>query len=56
MSKEKLSILIPNAVALAMGVASVVLLILGKSQETVIPLLAIAVLSLAFVGINNMNK
>ncbi|MBR9701304.1 hypothetical protein GOV13_00090 [Candidatus Pacearchaeota archaeon] len=53
MSKENLTKLIPSAIALAMGVASFVLLILNESQDTIITLLAIAVLCLGFVGIIN---
>ncbi len=56
MNKNKLKILIPNAVALAMGATSIVLLTLKESQETVPILLSIAVFCLAYVGIKNMNK
>jgi hypothetical protein len=56
MKDIKLETLIPNAVALAMGVVSIVLTILKESQETIITLLAIAVLCLGFVGINNIDK
>ncbi len=52
MKKENLSSLVPNAVALALGVSSIVLLILNNSSNTVIPLLAISVVCLAFVGLN----
>ena len=55
MRNDKLSKLIPNAVALAMGIAAIVLPILNQSQEAVIPLLAIGVLCLGFAGLKN-NK
>lgn len=56
MKYNKLSKLIPNAIALAMGVASVVLLIMKQPQESIIPMLSIGVLCLGFVGITNLNK
>ena len=57
MKNDELKTLIPSAIALAMGVASVVLMILKESsQETILTLLAIAVLCLGFVGVTNHNK
>jgi len=54
MVKNKLETLIPSAVALAMGVASIVLLILNGFQETIVTLLAIGVLCLAFLRIKEL--
>ena len=48
----KLATLIPSVIALTMGIVSIILQILKESQETIITLLAIAVLCLGFVGIN----
>jgi len=54
MDKYKLRKLIPSALALTMGIASILLLLLNKSPDTIIPLLAIGVACLGFVGINNL--
>ena len=56
MKTNKLITFILSAVALGMGVASIVMLILKESQETVLNLLAIAVVCLAFVGISTKGK
>ena len=52
MKNNKLTMLIPSVIALAMGIVSIILLILKGSQETILTLLAIAVLCLGFVGVN----
>ena len=52
----KLETLIPSAIALCMGVVSIILIILKESQSTIILLLAIAVLCLGFIGLNNSDK
>ena len=47
--------LVSNVIALAMGIVSIILTILKGSQETILILLAIAVLCLGFVGVNNYD-
>ncbi len=56
MNRNKLKILIPNTIALAMGITSIILLTLKESQEIISTFLSIAVLCLAYVGISNVNK
>jgi hypothetical protein len=55
MQNNKLTTLIPSVIALCMGIVSIILLILNGSQETILILLAIAVLCLGFVGVNNYD-
>ena len=56
MKKTNLYLLVPNAVALAMGVVSIILLILNQSQETVLMLGAIGVACLGFAGLQTSAK
>lgn len=53
--KMKIINLVSNVIALAMGIVSIILTILKGSQETILILLAIAVLCLGFVGVNNYD-
>jgi len=51
----KLTTLIPSAIALCMGIVSLILIILKGSQQTILILLAIAVACLGFIGVNNSD-
>jgi len=56
MDRNELTKLILYAIALAMGVASTVLSILGESLTTIPPLLGIAVFCLAVAGLNSVKS
>lgn len=56
MKKENMTLLIPSAIALAMGVAGFVLSILNESSDTIVALLSIAVLCLSFIALRNVTK
>jgi len=53
--KRELSKIVPNAVALAMGVASIVLSVLDESQTTIGILLAFGIAVLAIAGMNSIE-
>jgi len=53
--KRELSKIVPNAVALAMGVASIVLSVLDESQTTIGILLGFGIVVLAIAGMNSIE-
>lgn len=56
MKFDKLQNLIFNALALAMGVASIVLSVLGTSTDTIILLIAIGLTCLSISSLDKRNK